>query len=341
MMKTIVFVCLYIIAISSWAELGEQFIKKFWSPDNAATLIEAKVDKYYEGVDKTKNYYAEFRFQEVQSDKVLIFVTGMSDPIPLWFDTVLKARDAGYKYVYVIELRGQGQSEKVPDNVQRLIHVESFDDYYQDLVTALKAINKENILLKPTYIISHSTGSVVLGNALERVSKEIPNLKIRAMSYWSPLFRVNVGWYLNNPVVKPALSLITKGYRLCCGILTAKKYGRGKFETNKLTTDKNNYELSEEIRYTYALGSNGVSLRWAIEAINATEYFRENYLNKIKIPTLLVKAEKDKIVSNHYVYENDAIKEWTVPKAEHGLHIEVDNIFNEVTTKTFNFLSRY
>jgi len=325
---------------SCFASTDREYIEKFWPSDQAQILIRNKTDRYYDGKDGTRNYYAQFSFPDNLRDNALIIVTGVEDPVPLWFDTVLKSHKRGFKFVYIIELRGQGKSERVPGNDGGLIHVNNFADYYEDFIFALKDINKKNIFNKPVYIISHSAGSLVVGNSLGRISDEIPNLKIGAMSLWSPLVSMRVSPYINNFVVRPVLSFVEKLYQACCGILVGKKYLPGNFADNNLTTDLDKFKLSKSIRFDYSLGSSGVSLKWAIDAIRATKTFKEKNFNNLNIPTFIVKAENDRVVMNNFKYTNKDITDWIAPKAKHALNIENSIIFNEMTGRTFDFFER-
>ena len=250
-----------------------EIVERLWTKSQAQTLNSSRSDHFYTGAEQTKNFYVEFNFPENKINKPLVIVTGLEDPIPLWFDFVLKAKEFGYKKIYIVELRGQGRSQRVPGNSDQLIHVNKFSHYHEDLVAAFVDIDKKGSLSTPLHIISHSTGSMILLQSQRKIQKEIPHLKIEKMSLWAPLVILNISPYLNNFVVRPALNFSEKLYSSCCGLLVGRKYGPCGFEGNGLTSDQNKFSLMEKIKFEFGLGSTGVSLRWGLSALQAARNF--------------------------------------------------------------------
>ncbi|MCJ8277487.1 MAG: alpha/beta hydrolase, partial [Bdellovibrionales bacterium] len=263
-----IFVSLFLlVSFQAYGEDQSQvFINELWSKDQSKTLLAAKTDHTYIGQQATQNFYNKFSFPNNSIIEPIIIITGLEDPIPDWYDTVLALAQKGFQSIYVIELRGQGQSQRVLDDERRLIHVNDFNNYYLDLVAAFKHIQQNNKIETPIYIISHSTGSLVLTNSWEKLKTTLPELKVKAMAYWAPLIVLNVSPLLNNFIVKPILSGIEYLYSLCCGTLVGRQYPRGNFETNRITKDPKKFKMSETIKHDYKLGSSGVTLRWGIDA---------------------------------------------------------------------------
>ncbi len=320
---------------------SQDYIKALWSTEQATTILQTKTDVYYTGQEGTKNYYAHFDFPENQKGATLLIITGLEDPVPLWFDTVLKAKEYGFKNVYIVELRGQGQSQRIPSNKEQLIHIESFENYYLDLVSALKDINSKTGFAKTVHTISHSTGSLVLGNSLKLIKTKLPKLRFGAFAFWTPLVSLKLSPLINNAFVRPIISIVEKLYRTCCGIMVAKKYFPQAFEENRLTTSPDKFKTYESLCYEYKLGSSGVSIRWVLESIKASQEFKNLHLNQIDIPTLILKAEDDLIVKNNFSYQNKNISTYTINGAKHALNIEQDHLFNDVLKKTFAFFQMH
>ncbi len=328
------------LPISNAASQDQSYIKRLWPTEKASTILNTKSDVYYTGQDGTKNYYAHFDFPENQKEETLLIITGLEDPVPLWFDTVLNAKEYGFKNVYIVELRGQGQSQRIPSNKEQLIHIESFENYYLDLVSALKDINSKTGFTKTVHTISHSTGSLVLGNSLKLIKTELPNLRFGAFAFWTPLVSLKLSPLINNAFVRPIISIVEKLYRTCCGIMVAKKYSPQAFEENRLTTSPDKFKTYESLCYEYKLGSSGVSIRWVLESIKASQEFKTQHLNQIDIPTLILKAEGDLIVENNFSYQNKNISTSTINGAKHALNIEKINFFEETIQKTFSFFNK-
>ena len=177
----------------------------------------------------------------------------------------------------------------------------------------------------------------MLTNSWEKLKTSLPDLKVKAMAFWTPLIVLNVSPWLNNFIVKPILSGVEYLYSLCCGTLIGRQYPRGNFETNRITKDPKKFQISEAIKHDYKLGSFGVSLRWGINAINASSELIENHIKKIDVPTLLLKAEEDQIVENNFALQNPQIQIETLKGALHAVHIEREEIFNETLNKTLEF----
>ena len=118
----------------------DEAVREMFSFDAAEFILSSKKDRFYQGVGGTHNYYAAIENPSGSIETPLIVVTGAEDPVPAWFRLAHHASTLGYRRIYIIEIRGQGQSQRVPGNTKRALHVRSFENYYRDFVSAIKEL---------------------------------------------------------------------------------------------------------------------------------------------------------------------------------------------------------
>lgn len=302
--------------------------------ETSRKIVSNKTDHFYVGTNKTKNYYSKFTFNSGLIRNPLVIITGLEDPAPFWFETALKAEKWGFREVYIVDLRGQGQSDRVLKGQKKLIYVEKFKDYISDVLLFFDSAFKDNTNERP-YIISHSTGSIVITNALKKMRKEHIPLK---MSFWTPLTRLKINRILENKFVYAIVRFIDQ-VSLSLGYpIVVKKYKKVEFKSNKLTTSLEKHKTSEFMRFKGGLGSDGVTLHWVLEAIKASADFREHLGSDMNIDTLVLTAGDETVVDNSYEFYNKKISVKNVIGAKHALNIETNDILNSVINITFEFL---
>ncbi len=293
---------------------------------------------YYEGFAGLKNYYAKLENLDNPIETPLILVTGLEDITENWWDTAKAAFDKGFRHVYIIELRGQGRSERVEGNSNQSIHINDFDSYVEDIIRAHRAIEKDyGVPNDSPFLIAHSTGTLVYTASLSRIRAEIPQWEPSKLSYWAPLVQPKVSPLLNNPVVKPLLKGVSMlGQRMGRTVL-GRRFSPLSFEENKVTTDPNRFEWSEKIRLAENQNSSGVSLLWALETFPVADALLANDYQPIVQPCLVLKAGNDLVVDNEWHIENDHFVFEMIPEAKHALHLERPEIFDSVVESTFQF----
>ena len=173
-------------------------------------------------------------------------------------------------------------------------HVTNFDRYVEDLNYYF-----DNVVLPdcraPYYILAHSTGSLVALLA----SPGLTN-RVRRMVLCAPLLGMT-----NQPLGQKQIKRLS-GFLTLIGLGSMYMSGGPRpretlpFENNKLTSDpvryKRNSTLFEEHRH---LGLGGPTARWVHASCVAGEKVQEpDFKAKIQVPTLIVAAGDDKIVSN-------------------------------------------
>ncbi len=294
----------------------------------------------YQGVDNKINHFTYFEDLNNNIATPLILVTGLEDPIPLWFLTVEKALAFGFQKIVVVEIRGQGQSEMILSG-KRLIYVQDFNHYVEDFLSFLKKMFELGPgWQEPAFVVSHSTGALVVGHALPHWKKEIPKTYPSKLVFWTPFFKLNISPLINNSFVRTFLRGVDSTISSFGSPFLVRQYKPKAFKENTITTDRDNFALSQTMKFKEGLGTEGLSLRWVLETLEAIELFKENQKNWLQVPTLLFKAEIEQIVDNNYDLKNPFVKEILVSKAKHALNLEKPKTLLKVTDKTFNFFTR-
>lgn len=165
--------------------------------------------------------------------------------------------------------RGHGLSDGLPG------HVESFDEYDQDLVKLVASVRARN-QLKPLFLIGHSMGGLIALRYLARRSGELSGAVISA-----PLIEVAV------PVPAHKLMIARVGARM------APRF--------RLDNEINPANLSRdpEVGRAYAadpLVNRKVSTKWFAEATRAMQEVAE-WAPKIKTPILVMHGTEDRLAS--------------------------------------------
>ena len=311
-----------------WPEHTLQFQKKF------------QQDKYYSGVNGTKNYYSYFNKPSNSIKAPLIIITGVEDFPLFWLPTAEKAIAYGFKHVFVVELRGQGFSQRVPGNNIRAIHVNSFKNYSLDLLTFFKILSQDFKFSEAPYVLSHSTGSTVMTNSLEELRLQFPQLFPQKMSFWTPLIKLPVSPFLDNFIMRNLLSAVHSIAFAFKILITIKNYSPETFKENHLTTSQTKFKIMQNYKFNHTVGSSGISLKWVLEALKGTKKLRTMTFKNISMPTLIFTAEKDQVVDNNWTLDNKNISHEIIPHAKHALNLERDEIFNPITNKTLNFFNK-
>lgn len=295
-------------------------------------------DHTYRGTNKTLNYYSKVSKTDNTIENPLILVTGLEDLPENWWSTAQRALARGFKTIYIVEIRGQGHSQRVPGNTKKLSHINSFSNYINDFILFLKELKRlgEEPKAAP-FIIAHSTGGLVVTSSLSRIQNEVPQFKPKKLALWTPFIRSNSSPLLDNRLTITLLSVFEKLARSFGWFIVARSFEPVNFENNQLTHDQNKFSRSEQIKYSQDLNSNGISLRWAIEVFHQAHEMLDNNYNSVQIPCLIFTAGQDDIVSNDWVINNSHINVNHLADAKHGLNIESDKILHPLLQQTLQF----
>ncbi|MEP0940584.1 MAG: alpha/beta hydrolase [Rhizobiaceae bacterium] len=225
------------------------------------------------------------------SKGTVVILHGRSECIEKYFETVENLRNRGFG-VLTFDWRGQGGSDRLLKD-RRKGHVENFNQYLTDLETVLTEIALPDCK-PPHYIMGHSTGGLVALMAAPALTN-----RIRRMVLAAPLLALN-----SLPIRQSRLQSIL-------GALTFFGLGRlylardrspenqRQFLSNKLTSDTARFERNRRIVETHEqLAVSYPTIAWVFAACRAMARVNApGYSNAIGIPTLMISAGNDPIVS--------------------------------------------
>lgn len=221
----------------------------------------------------------------------IILLQGRAEHIEKYFETVQDLRQRGFGVV-TFDWRGQGGSQRLISDPSKG-HVEQFDQYLTDLDTIISEIALPEAR-GPFYIMAHSMGGLIALLGAPQLSN-----RIRRMILLSPLLNLR-----GLPFSQAWLERI-------CGVMSFLGFGRTtiswggrsvedrEFEGNNLTSDRRRFARNGMLLARQ--GDEAVSsptVNWIFAACRAMDRVNApGYAGTITIPTLLIAAGNDPIVS--------------------------------------------
>lgn len=244
-----------------------------------------------EAPDGASIRYARWETSVRPSKGTVLLLHGRSEYVEKYFETVEDLRMRGFG-VLTFDWRGQGGSSRLLRDAQKG-HIEHFNQYLTDLETVLTDVVLPDCKA-PFYVVGHSTGGLIALIAAPALKN-----RVRRMMLISPLLE------LNNLPVKQALLQRALGFLTFMGLGRSYLMGhrttleKRKFEGNKLTSDPNRYQRNKDILLKdEALAISSPTIAWLFAACRAMARVNvAGYSNAIAIPTLLVAAGSDAVVS--------------------------------------------
>jgi lysophospholipase len=250
---------------------------------------------FFTARDRRRVRYARFAATGRPMKGTVVILTGRNECIEKYFETIrdLAARGLGSA---IMDWRGQGAADRLIRNPQRG-YVKSFSHYVADLEQFF-----EEVVLPdcrgPYYILAHSAGATVALLAAPSMTNRVRRMVLIAPFLALPGQKISMRW------VRRIATLLTW---LGLGRMYAAWGPRPKestpFAVNKLTTDPDRYRrntLLYETWPTLALG--GPTVRWLRAASIAAETVSDrDYMGRFKVPTLIVGAGADEVVSTRAV----------------------------------------
>ena len=241
--------------------------------------------------DDIKIRFARWETLLHPSKGTVILLHGRAECIEKYFETVDDLRKRGFG-VLSFDWRGQGGSDRMLRDPKKG-HVENFEQYLTDFEAMFTDVVLPDCR-PPHYILGHSTGALVALLAAPAMTN-----RIRRMVLAAPLLALN-----RLPIRQSRLQSIL-------GALTFIGLGRAYlprdrsvedqkvFLSNNLTSDTARFERNRRIIETHKqLALNHPTISWTFAACRAMARVNgPGYSNSIAIPTLLVSAGNDPIVS--------------------------------------------
>lgn len=219
----------------------------------------------------------------------VLILHGRSECIEKYFETIIDLTARGFT-VATFDWRGQGASSRLIRDAARG-HIGSFDQYTADLEYVF-----ETLLLPdcrgPFYILAHSTGALVALLASPRLSN-----RIRRMVLISPLLDVPTTRFRRNLATTLARTLRLSGFG--SAYMVAGPHRIPPFEGNILTSDEVRFNRQfETLEHAPQLALGGPTASWIVAAARAGHQVnRPEFMETIRIPTLIVAAGADRVVS--------------------------------------------
>ncbi len=263
----------------------------------------------------------------------VLLLHGRSEYIERTYETVGNLRERGFE-VISFDWRGQGGSSRILEDKRRG-YIDDFNQYTIDLETIINEIALPDCKA-PYYILAHSTGSLIsllsapkLSNTIRRMVLAAPFLGLGKQPISAPLVKILAG----------TLCMFGLGEVYMAG--GAASGEDQKFEHNIHSSDPERFKRNKKFLKEFPeLTIGGPTAAWVYASCRTMEEVTDiDFSKKINIPTLLISAGNDKIVSNRAI-ENFSRKlrsgkSLTINGANHELLQERD-IFREQLLAAFD-----
>ena len=241
--------------------------------------------------------YARWRTLQPPAKGTILLLHGRSEYIEKMYESVTDLRKAGFE-VLTFDWRGQGGSDRLIRD-RRRGHVDSFEQYVTDLETVIDQLALPDCRA-PHFILAHSTGGLVSLLAAPRLGN-----RVERMVLTSPLIR------FGETAISQSAMKATTGLLCTFGLGTMQFANRStvdaeaSFPGNRLTSDTRRYTRNIDFLAAHGdLGIGGPTAAWLYAACQAMDTVDEpDFVASINVPTLLVAAGNDKVVSQRAIEE--------------------------------------
>jgi lysophospholipase len=230
----------------------------------------------------------------------ICIVQGRAQCIEFYFETITHLRRQGF-HVVAFDFRGQGGSQRLLADARKC-HVTDFRAYEDDVCAVFEHVVAK--CPKPYGVLAHSTGAAVMLNMAHRMCHDdagksdfpfsrmmliTPNIAIQAIE--------NQPW--KQQVVK-ILAHIGMGRSYIPGGGATANFSKP-FEGNDLTSNRDRYVRNGDILTQYPfLGVGDPTFAWLAASLRLAKAFEDpRFAQKIRVPTLIIAAGNDKVVSTH------------------------------------------
>jgi len=227
----------------------------------------------------------------------VVLLHGRAEYIEKYFETIVHLRESGFD-VCTFDWRGQGGSSRLVRDPKKG-YIDNFGQYVIDLETIMTNVALPDCR-PPYFILGHSLGALVALAAAPQMSN-----RIQRMVLASPLLR-----YGDMPMSQGKLTFLA-GFLCAIGLGTLymgagrNMHENRRFAANRLTSDMRRFSRNSTLAIGHPeLAVGGATAAWIFAASKAMERVWEpDFIGSISIPTLLIAAGNDKVVSVRAVEE--------------------------------------
>lgn len=241
--------------------------------------------------------YARWKTTRPPAKGTIVLLHGRTEYIEKVYETVTDLRNAGFE-VMTFDWRGQGGSDRLLSDRKRG-HVDNFEQYVTDLHTMIDQLVLPDCRA-PHFIMAHSTGGLVallaaprIGNSIERMVLTSPLIRFGETSVSQSTMKVVTG------------ILCTLGLGSIHFASKSNPDAETSFARNQLTNDTRRYTRNAEFLAAHGdLAIGGPTASWIYAACQAMDIVDDpDFIASINVPTLLVYAGNDRVVSNKAIEE--------------------------------------
>ncbi len=289
-----------------------------------------------------------FSYYQVNDEKgVIVMVPGRVEPMAKYAELIYDFATQGYS-VYIIDHRGQGNSQKLIENKPELGHVEYFNDYVSDFKTFMEyfvnpVIDKQTKRRahSKVYILAHSMGATIATLYLYDYHPDFVN----AVVVSSPMFEMNMR---GHPMYE-VYGLLTKALvtdNLHEVVLNGKGYQWDyPFEGNDVTHSQARFQFEKDLvllNPQFAVGD--PTYKWLQTCLRATSRVLRHGAD-LKYPILLFQAGQDSIVENggqeKFLAQNKSSRKIIFQTARHEILQETDDVRDRALVETLSFFASH
>lgn len=272
------------------------------------------------------------------ADKNIIILHGFTEFSAKYKEMAWYFLSLGFN-VFVYDQRGHGLSHRQVDDI-RLIHINSFDDYINDLDTVIENLIKRVSPQLPIYLFSHSMGGAVASLYMMR----FPD-KIKKAVLCSPMISPRT---MNVP--RPLVLMMTYSHGKKHGWDKRFAYANDFYPDvqlkDTLDSSKARFEATMKLRKeTREYQSSAATNRWMWEALTVQDkIMRKRKCRNINTEILILSAQRDTVVKNKYhsrfakMLKNCTIL--TVPCAKHNIFFSSGETLSGFYNLLFDFFSQ-
>lgn len=260
----------------------------------------------------------------------ICLLQGRAEFIEKYYEVISELRSRGFA-VATFDWRGQGGSDRLLAD-PLMGHVGSFSDYGADFFQFMH----EHVLPDcppPYFALAHSMGGLILLNNLPKLRTMIERALLCApLIELSQEQRCTFGIPLRQSTIHRftrVMKILGRGKKYVLGA-ERNPLGKTGFEANPLTSDGPRYDRNRQFFIDYPeLAIAGPTNSWVLETCKAMKQLKNSdFQADIHIPTLLVTASTDRIVSTeaaeYFAKTLRAGHAVSIPGSRHEIMMEKD-----------------